>query len=102
MAKGIIKFFILVLSAFFMSIPTYAKDLPQELPVKRGPASFAQGFRVLHKKCSFRSSPKKSSQELFQVKAGRKIWFTAIDSQWLLAKTKNNTREVYLHSSCVK
>ena len=101
MKKGLIIFSLSFCLVNFTSITVVAKSLPQKLPTKRGPASFTQGFKTIEKRCSFREAPKKNSKELFEVQAGRIIWFTALDSQWLIAKTKNKTQEVYLHSSCV-
>ena len=86
----------------FLAPMTLAKGLPQKLPEKRGPASFTQGFRILNKDCAFYEGPKKSSKSLFEVEAGRRIWFTAVDSQWLFAKTKKEAKEVYLPATCVK
>lgn len=101
MKKGLLIFSLSFLVIGLSSSRVNAKNLPKKLPVKRGPASFTQGFKVISKKCQFHYEPKKTSKEVFAVSAGRKIWFTAIDSQWLIAKTKNETQNVYLPVSCV-
>ena len=101
MKKGIIIFSISFAIVSFSALSASAKSLPQKLPTKRGPASFTQGFKILNKKCSFHVAPKKASKKIFDVRAGRKVWFTAVDSQWLIAKTKKKAREVYIHRSCV-
>ena len=92
---------IIILISFF-GTTAIAGALPQKLPVKRGPASFTQGFKVTSKSCAFRNSPAVQAPKAFTVKAGRKIWMTAMDSQWLIAKTKApSTKEVFIHKSCV-
>ncbi|MCB9024831.1 MAG: hypothetical protein H6625_00810 [Bdellovibrionaceae bacterium] len=101
MKRGLLIFSFSFLLVSVSASTVSAKNLPQKLPVKRGPASFTQGFKILSKKCQFHAEPKRTSKEVFQVEAGRKIWFTAVDSQWLIAKTKNEALKVYLPSSCV-
>lgn len=83
-----------------LSSQSLAGGMPQKLPEKRGPASFTQGFKVLSKTCKTRKAPSVRSRGVFSIPSGKKVWLTAMDSQWMIAKTQSS-KDVYIHTSCL-
>ena len=96
----LIKLLILNLIFLMTTLPAAAGNKTQQLPIKRRPASFTQGFKMVSKKCGIKSAPKKNIKPIFYVESGKRLWLTAMDSEWMIAKTKNNQKELYIHSSC--
>ncbi len=105
MIKGLLKIGITLGVISLFSTSVFAGGLPNKLPVKRGSSSFTHGFKILSKQCAFHKQPTEKSKRVLKVKQGRKIWMTAMDSQWLIAKTKrtarNTAKSIYIHKSCV-
>ena len=102
MKSGIKIFITISLFSFFTASTAQGSGLPERLPVKRGPSSFTQGYKVFNKKCAIHKTPSAVSKKLFYAEAGKRIWVTALDSQWLVAVTSKSKREVYIPNTCLR
>ncbi len=57
--------------------------LPVRLPQKRGPASFAAGFRKIKtNKCPIYRHPTPISSRIGSLKKGTRIWLEGVNSEW--------------------
>ena len=91
---------LMLMFSFLWGSSVFAGTVPAQLPSKRGPASFTQGYKKVGKRCPIFKSPSLRARHHASISAGNRLWLTAMDSEWFIGVTKKSKR-VYIHKSCL-